>query len=198
MKKRKFGIVPQAKVINIVVAGLVFAAGLFFLLFPEEGRVARRYVLGVMCLIIGCAKMLGYFSNDMYRLAFQFDFAMGAFMAIIGGIILGVTAPAERLVPVLLGIYLILDAAQKVQIALDARRFGIEKWLLILITASVLTAVCVAAAVCVFYEFANVQTVLAVALMADGCENAWITAYTVRVRATKKNLLDLLEEDKHE
>ena len=49
-------------------------------------------------------------------------------------------------------------------------------------------------------EHANAKIVwaCAVALAADGCENAWVSSYTVRVRATKKNLLDLLEEDDNE
>ena len=36
----------------------------------------------------GAEKIIGYFSRDMYRLAFQFDLALGIFVAIIGVILL--------------------------------------------------------------------------------------------------------------
>jgi uncharacterized membrane protein HdeD (DUF308 family) len=142
--------------------------------------------------------MLGYFSNDMYRLAFQFDFAMGLFMFVIGVLMVIFRSASDNLLPLFIGLYTMIDGMQKAQIAIDAKKFGISMWPLILATAVVLTAVGITTAVNILKEFAAAHIMLGIALVADGCENAWITSYTVRVRATKKNLLDMLEDEDDE
>ena len=198
MKKKKLGIVPQAKFINVGGAGVVFLTGLDLLIFPGQLNVTARYVVAGMCALVGAAKMLGYFSNDMYRLAFQFDFAMGLFMFVLGVLMFIFQSASENFLPLVIGLYAMIDGMQKAQIALDGKKFGISMWPLILGTALVLTLVGIATAVNILKEFAPAHIMLGVALAADGCENAWVTSYTVRVRATKKNLLDLLEEDDNE
>ncbi|MBQ1223996.1 MAG: DUF308 domain-containing protein [Clostridia bacterium] len=198
MKKKKIGIVPQAKYINVGVAGIVFLTGLYLLIFPDQLSITARYVVAGMCALVGAAKMLGYFSNDMYRLAFQFDFAMGLFMFVIGVLMVVFRSASDNLLPLFIGLYTMIDGMQKAQIAIDAKKFGISMWPLILATAVVLTAVGITTAVNILKEFAAAHIMLGIALVADGCENAWITSYTVRVRATKKNLLDMLEDEDDE
>lgn len=194
MKRKKSGIVPQAKAINIAVAGVVFVTGVFLLCFSQLLESRDIFVVAGMSILVGAAKMFGYFSNDMYRLAFQFDFATGLFMSAIGVLVIVFPTSAAVFMPLLLGIYVMLDGMQKIQIALDAKKFGISKWPLILSTSIVLSLVGILAAVSVLKELAEPHVLCGAALLADGCENIWITAYTVRVRATKKNLLDMLEE----
>jgi uncharacterized membrane protein HdeD (DUF308 family) len=198
MKRKKIGIVPQAKYINVGVAGIVFLTGLYLLIFPDQLSITARYVVAGMCALVGAAKMLGYFSNDMYRLAFQFDFAMGLFMFVIGVLMVIFRSASDNLLPLFIGLYTMIDGMQKAQIAIDAKKFGISMWPLILATAVVLTAVGITTAVNILKEFAAAHIMLGIALVADGCENAWITSYTVRVRATKKNLLDMLEDEDDE
>ena len=198
MRKKKIGIVPQTKYINVGVAGVVFLTGLYLLIFPDQMSATARYVVAGMCALVGAAKMLGYFSNDMYRLAFQFDFAMGLFMFVIGVLMVIFPSASDNLLPLFIGLYTMIDGMQKAQIAIDAKKFGISMWPLILATAIVLTAVGITTAVNILKEFAPAHIMLGVALVADGCENVWITSYTVRVRATKKNLLDMLEDEDDE
>lgn len=198
MRKKKIGIVPQAKYINVGVAGIVFLTGLYLLIFPGQLTITARYVVAGMCALVGAAKMLGYFSNDMYRLAFQFDFAMGLFMFVIGVLMVVFRSASDNLLPLFIGLYTMIDGMQKTQIAIDAKKFGISMWPLILATAIVLTAVGITTAVNILKEFAAAHIMLGIALVADGCENVWITSYTVRVRATKKNLLDMLEGEDDE
>ena len=198
MRKKKIGIVPQAKFINIGVAGVVFLTGLYLLIFPDQMNVTARYVVAGMCALVGAAKMLGYFSNDMYRLAFQFDFAMGLFMFVIGVLMVIFPSASDTFLPLVIGLYAMIDGMQKTQIAIDAKKFGISMWFIILATAVVLALVGIATAVNILKEFAPAHIMLGIALAADGCENAWVTTYTVRVRATKKNLLDMLKEEDDE
>lgn len=41
-------------------------------------------VIGAVSLFYGVSKILGYFSHDLYNLAFQFDLALGVFTLIFG------------------------------------------------------------------------------------------------------------------
>lgn len=198
MRKMKKGIVPQAKYINVGVACVVFLVGLYLLIFPDQMSVTVRYVVAGMCALVGAAKMLGYFSNDLYRLAFQFDFATGLFMFVIGVLMFIFPSASDTLLPLFIGLFTMIDGMQKTQIAIDAKKFGISKWPIILATALVLAVVGIVTAVNILKEFAPAHIMLGIALVADGCENVWITSYTVRVRAKKKNLLDLLEGEEDE
>ena len=79
-------IVKSAKIMHLCSAVIFFVAGLLLALVPdfEDSGVFRNTVVGVASIIIGATGIYGYFSNDMYRLAFQLDFALGIFNVIFG------------------------------------------------------------------------------------------------------------------
>ena len=73
-------LVREAKFINFLASLLLFTAGFILLFVPlTAASLGMKILVGVLFIVIGGAKMLGYFSNDLYRLAFQFDFAIGIF-----------------------------------------------------------------------------------------------------------------------
>lgn len=166
------------------------AIGLFLILFTGLSMETETVILSILCLLVGGAKILGYFSNDLYRLAFQFDFAIGLFLIIIGilSLIVGRNDPLGM--SKLFGIYVVIDGLLKLQTAFDAKKFGIDKWLVILLTAIVLVGSGVLTLIAPYSEQISQFLVLDIAMMIDGVVNIWITAYTVRVRAKKKNLED--------
>lgn len=193
--KKKTGIVMQAKIFNFVAAACICIAGIIILLTYNEGaETYLKWGLGALCIFLGGAKLLGYFSNDLYRLAFQFDLTFGIFMTFVG--ILIFVAPDNEvmnILPHIFSIYIILDGSLKFQIAIDARRFGMSKWLIILFTSIIICLAGAAAEIGIYIPVgnpANPVTLLGVALIADGFENCFVTAYTVRVGAKNKKLED--------
>ena len=66
-----------------------------------------------MAKVDGAAKMIGYYSNDLYRLAFQFDFAIGILCALLAGLLAFLPQRVLPTLPVLLSVYVILDALLK-------------------------------------------------------------------------------------
>lgn len=187
--KRNTGVVRSAKIINVTSAGLMFLAGLPFLLFFDmETLPATRLILAIIFGLTGLSKLFGYFSNDLYRLAFQFDLAIGVFCGILAVLIAFLPESAQALVPCLISIYVVLDSLLKIQTALDARRFGMRGWLAILLSALLLGLAGGLALGAAVQSFMSVATAVSVALMTDGLVNAFVTAYTVRIRARKKNL----------
>lgn len=198
--KQHNAIVKSAKIINVVSAALTALAGLLLLVIPTlEVSYAQRILFGCLFGLTGAAKLFGYFSNDLYRLAFQFDFAIGVFCELLVVLIILLPETTFNYLPALVSVYVLLDGLLKLQTSLDARRFGMRRWLIILLTALLL---CFGGGFAVYTLFADLLHSVAIVgavLIADGLENIWITAYTVRVRARKKQVsehfgLDELEK----
>jgi uncharacterized membrane protein HdeD (DUF308 family) len=185
---KKFDIVKQAKTINIVIYALVAAVGIFFLTMQQDSPTLEKYLWGGMFIITGVGKMLGYYSNDMYRLAFQFDFAVGILSMILGLIAVFISADYMWLFPAIIGVYIMVDGLLKLQTALDAKQFGITGWGAILATGVVLTLAGLAILVAQVANSAPMPTLFSGAMILEGCANIWITAYTVKVRTQKNDI----------
>ena len=184
----KYDIVKQAKIFNLIIYSFMAVVGLFLLLFTGLGIRQEIVIIGALCILVGGAKMLGYFSNDLYRLAFQFDFAAGLFLLIIGILFLIVGNRNPQAISITIGLYVFLDGLLKLQTALDARKFGVPKWFIMLLTAVLVVLVGIVALLAPYLDEIPQFVLLAVSLIVDGLVNIWITAYTVRIRAKKKNL----------
>lgn len=187
---RRLTLVQSAKISHISASSLLFLLGLLLIVLPDSigEKAVFPYLLGVISILVGATKILGFFSNDMYRLAFQFDFAYGIFTAVLG--ILLIARPErmfEKFVTIFC-LYVIFDGLFKVQMSLDARQFGM-KWQSVLCTGIVLTVIGLIAFIYPFEDAAyfTENNLVGILLMADTAESIWITAYTVRVRAHKKN-----------
>lgn len=187
---KKVDIVKQAKIINIIIHSLMVAVGLFLLLFNGLTTTQEVILISVLCILVGGAKILGYFSNDLYRLAFQFDFASGLYLIFVGILFWCIGWKDPQAISKLFGIYVIFDGLLKMQTAFDAKKFGIRKWMIVLATAIALAGVGIMALVSQYAEPLSQFVFLAISFMVDGLVNIWITAYTVRVRAKKKKLED--------
>ncbi len=189
MRKQNTGLVMTAKIINIVFGSLMSVAGLFLILLPGlENVLAQRIYLGILLALCGAAKMFGYFSNDLYRLAFQYDLAVGGFCMILS--LIAIFTPEEMydVLPLLITLFVLSDALFKLQMAIDARRFGMKSWLVIMISGAVLCAAVLFAGASLLAELFRPMIAVGLALLLDGLENTWITAHTVRIRGKKKNV----------
>lgn len=193
---KKFDIVKEAKIINIIIYSFMAAVGLFLLLFTGLTSVQEAIIISVLCILAGGAKILGYFSNDLYRLAFQFDFATGLFLIIIGIIFLFTGLQDSQANEKMFGIYVFIDGLLKLQIAFDAKKFGINKWFIILMTALLLVGVGIMTLLAPYTKLLSLFILTSAAMILDGLVNIWITAYTVRIRARKKNLEERFGLDK--
>lgn len=192
--KKGIDIVRQAKILNISVA--LVMCGMGVLLFcPLFSAPVEKIIIGILCLSVGVAKLVGFFSHDVYRLAFQFDLAIGLFALILGTLFLVSPEEFDRALPTSVGIYAILESVMKLQIGLDARRFGMARWRSMVISAVVLCTVGILTVISFYSDEFREAVMLPLALIAVGMENAWITAYTVRVRSRKKKKFgDWLED----
>ena len=185
-----------AKIGYIIMSALFCVIGFVLMLVPETAFTWLGRLLGISMLIFGGIKLVGYFSRDLFRLAFQYDFAFGILLVVLGILTLSHPNDTMSFLSVILGIPVLADGLFKIQIALDSRRFGIRRWWLILILA-VLT--CAVGIVLVFRPAAGilVMTVfIGISLLLDGILNLCVALFTVKIVANQKPDVIEVEEFK--
>ena len=129
-----------AKTGYILAALLMIGLGCFLAVRPETGAAAAGTAAGILLVCFGIVKLIGYFSGDLYRLAFQFDLAGGLLLLVLGTVILTKPEHLLHFLCIAAGLCVTADGLLKLQTAADARRFGIRKWWLLL-GAALLTCV---------------------------------------------------------
>ncbi len=97
-------------------------------------------IYGIFLVIYGIAKLSGYFARDLFQLAFQFDLALGIASLIFGFVMIFRTGYAIEFLAGLIGVFMI-DAVFKIQTAIEANRFGIERWWMILVIALIVAII---------------------------------------------------------
>ena len=185
MRFRSVTPIRAAKVSYIVMSAVLCVIGILFMTRPRISATAMGYILGAALVIFGIAKMAGYFAKDLYRLAFQYDLETGIILLVLGIIILIFPGGMMNVISIALGVLILADGLFKIRIALDARRFGIERWWLtiVLAAAAILTGV-----VLVFQSArgaALLTVVLGAALLADGLLCLYVAATMVKIVANQ-------------
>lgn len=158
--------------------------GLALLLFPGLSSAIICYALGGLCLVWSVVKLIGYFSRDPYRLAFQFDLALAVFCLILGLVLIFFSRAVISMLPVIVGIFTVVSGVFKLQTAFEARRFGIASWPWLLVLS--VAAIVIGALVLILpYQTALLGIrLMGLAILVGGIEDLTATACTVN---TKKN-----------
>ena len=185
IKAARFGYILSSIALCILGAVLIAVPGFSALLLCRIG--------GIIMIAFGLAKIVGYLSRDLYRLAFQFDLACGILLIALGGILIFQTAPMIAILSVVLGIYVLADALLKIQVAIDAKAFGLKKWWLIL-SCAVLTGI--AGFLLIFRPTQSAQALmllLGLTLITEGMLNL-ITILTA-VKIIRRKQPEIIDED---
>ena len=119
----------------IITSVALCAVGLLMMLRPDLSLSVTGVIIGILLGVCGVIKLIGYLSRDLYQLAFQFDLAFGIFLMALSAVILLRPVRMMSLLCMALGIAILADGLLKVQTAIDARRFGLRTWWLILALA---------------------------------------------------------------
>ena len=165
-----------------IVMSLVFcAAGVLFIVKPDLSASLIGWALGIAMILFGTVKLVGYFSRDLYRLAFQYDLGFGLLLIALGALVLARPVGVLDFLFTALGVAVLTDGLYKVQIAVDARRFGISTWWLTLALAAATGGVGLAL---VFRPWDSVRLLtilLGAALLAEGILNLCVAVSTVKI-----------------
>ena len=188
MNSRGESIVKTAKIASLAVSGLSLVLGIILAVWSDGLETLLRFLIGVDCLLLGTVKIFGYFSNDLYRIAYQFDLAAGGVTVFFGILLLAFPHTVMPHLVSCVAVAVLLDGLLRVQTAIDAKRFGMDYWYLLLIAALLLAG---GATTVFFVSTPHRRTVLiGILLIAEAFVSVIVTMYTVRVRVRKVNRED--------
>ena len=182
-----------AKTGYIVMSLLLCVFGLLLVFLPGLSLRVLGIICGILIIVFGVIKLVGYFSRDLYRLAFQYDLAFGGLLILLGIAMLIRPAAIVSFFCAAIGVAVLADGLLKVQMAIDAKKFGLRRWWLILATA-VITIVFGVLLVFRPSESSSVITILlGLSLLSEGLMNL-STALTA-VKIVKNQQPDVIEGD---
>lgn len=168
MKQIKF-----AKSGYILISVLFYLTGIICIMIPGINAKAAAAAGGIILIIYGIIKITGYFSKDLYCLAFQYDFACGLLLIVLGIVVLIAGQKFKEHLLSGLGILILLDSLLSIQTSLDAKRFGLSSWPVILLS-SVLSGISGAALI-----ITNAQIIAGYSLLMEGFMRHYIVMCTV-------------------
>ena len=181
MKMRSVTPMRIAKIGYIVMSVMFCIAGALFIALPDISITMIGVSMGIAMIVFGIVKLVGYFSRDLFRLAFQFDLELGILLLVLGLIVLIRPDDLMTFICIALGISILTDGLFKVQIALDSKRFGIKSWWVIFALAVV------AGTIGVFLIFRSAKSaqfltvLLGVSILAEGILNLYTVISTVLI-----------------
>ena len=181
MKMRSVTPMRIAKIGYIVMSVMFCIAGALFIALPDISITMIGISMGIAMIVFGIVKLVGYFSRDLFRLAFQFDLELGILLLVLGLSVLIRPDDLMTFMCIALGISILTDGLFKVQIALDSKRFGIKSWWVILALAVV------AGTIGVFLIFRSAKSaqfltvLLGVSILAEGILNLYTVISTVLI-----------------
>lgn len=185
-----------AKIGYILVSLALCVLGILLIAVPEFSISALGIICGVILIVFGVIRVVGYFSKDLYRLAFQYDLAFGVILIAIGVLMLVNPGSLMNFICVTLGIFILADSLYKVRIALDSKKFGLQTWWLILIFAVIAGEL---GLILMFRPGASSHlliVLLGIAMLAEGIMN--FSTVITAVKIIKHQRPDVIEIDYYE
>ncbi len=189
-----------AKTSYIVLSALYCVFGVLLIAVPDfsmkllghqNAEQLHGILVGCMMIGFGAVKLMGYFSRDLYRLAFQFDLAYGILLIVLGLIVLVRPVQLVSFFCLVLGICILADGLFKIQAASDSKRFGLRPWWLILTLAIM---ACLAGLLLVFRPMDGARALLVllgIAMLAEGILNLCVACSMIKIiRHQQPDVLD--------
>ena len=181
-----------AKTGNLILAGCTVLFGFVLLLHPEFGIRAVGSVTGWLLLATGIFKLFGYFSKDLYRLAFQFDLVFGILLAALGVFVLTKPSGLLHILCAAAGLTVTADGIVRLKTAADARRFGLKSWWAIMLSG-ILSGICGLILLCFPSQSSRtLMRLIGLAMTAEGLLNLVTVLMTVRIiQHQKPDIIDI-------
>lgn len=185
--------VAALKKLNIARNGYIFISVLFYvtgfinMVWHRTPPLVYCIVSGITLITYGIIKIIGYLSDDLYCLAFQYDLGCGMFLVVAGILVLGCNLRIWQYLPTGLGFLILLDSLLKIQMSKDARAFGLESWKVILILSVIAGIFGILIVVRPFQDVNTVHIVTGCGLLVEGTLNHLVVRNMVSV--TKRHAL---------
>ncbi len=165
----------------ILISFIFYVSGIIYMLMSSTSPLVVCICSGTILILYGIVKIIGYCSNDLYNLAFQYDFACGVLLIVVGIITLGCNLRIRQYLTPALGLLILLDAVLKLQTSKDAKVFGLRTWNRILIFSIIAGIFGVLIIVKPFQGIRITHIINGCGLLAEGIMNHLTVKETVKI-----------------
>ncbi len=187
-----------AKTGCIVASVLLMALGVLLIVLPDLSISLVGIVAGAMLIALGILKLMGYFSRDMYQLAFQYDLAFGLLLVALGVLLMMQPNRAMHFLCLIVGISIAADGLLKFQTALEARRFGLGSWWLIMALGILAGVIGIVTAFRPAQSAQVLMVLMGISLLAEGALNLCVSLCAVKIiRAAQPDVIEAEFEEKN-
>lgn len=164
----------------IVISIAFYAGAVLFLCSQWLPASALSVFCGVCLLAYGVIKIIGYFSEDLFCLAFRYDLAFGLLLLVTGILALALHDRAERWLALGVGWLALLDSVLKIQMSQEAKKFGLARWNIIAATAAVTGCLAVLHIIHCSVSSGSPNILAALTLLSVGVMNHCVAAFAVK------------------
>lgn len=178
-------LIRYAKAGYILTAAALIALGVILAVWPEMSMLVIGYAIGAILLVCGIVRILGYFSKDLFSLAFQFDLALGIFTVLLGAVFIAHPTWLSTAIPFLLGAFVLVNGLFTLQTAIDSKKFGMRLWWVALLFSLLESCLGLLMILNPFSSAKLLMIVTGVAIIGAGVENLFIAFYTIVIKKKK-------------
>ena len=181
MKKKSIAAMRIAKTGYIIISLIFCILGVLFVVLPQTMLNILVKSGAILMILFGVIKLVGYFSKDLFRLAFQYDLEFGILLTVIGTVILLYGEGVLNFLCIAIGISILADSLFKIRISFQAKSFGIKSWFLILILALI---GCIAGIILIIkpaQTISFVSVIIGISLICEGLLNLDVAITTVKI-----------------
>ena len=142
---------------SLVLTSILYTIlGVVLMVFPGAALSWACALIGIVTLGYGAVRVVGYWrGGGSYRQ--RFDLFIGVVLLALGVFLLVTPQFIVSIIPMVLGIYILVDSVAAIKRALDMKALGFEKWWISFIAA---LALAVFGAVMILRPFATVETLV--------------------------------------
>lgn len=181
MKTRSVVPMKVAKYGYIAISIIFCLVGIALIAFPAPSARTIAVFFGVAMIVFGAVRLVGYFSRDLFRLAFQFDLQFGILLIIMGAITLMKPDDMMNFLCISMGVCILVDCLFKTRIAMDAKRFGIRQWWLTMGMAVITGIIGLLLAFRPSEALNVIVTLLGISLLSEGILNLSVAVSLVKI-----------------
>ncbi len=129
---------------SLLTSIALIVIGILLMTYPTEILTAISMIIGIGIIVAGVFAFIRYFQNsknEVMRNYFTFDLIYGVICLIAGSLLMINTKAIASILPLVLGIWMVINSVTKIQYALTIRQYNKESGLPTLILA-ILTLIC--------------------------------------------------------
>ena len=181
MKLRSVTPMKIAKYGYIAISAIFTVAGLAMIFYPTPSQSFIGIFFGIAILVFGIIKLVGYWSRDLFRLAFQYDLQFGVLLCVLGIITLIRHKDAVAFLCAAYGICIMADSLFKIRTALDAKAFGIRQWWVTLVLAGLTALIGLLITLCPVAAARAVTVLLGISFVSEGLLSLGVAISMVKI-----------------